>query len=118
MNTSYSKQWNSCQPINCILDAFSLYLNIALLGTLLKVHIGNQINERHLEYVKRYHLYDEFFIQKRDDYLINYIDESYPIKNLSIDTSIINNKNCSELIKHLLYNKNRSGKIESIKMIS
>jgi hypothetical protein len=70
---------------------------------------GKQVNKRHHEYIDRYHLYENFFYQERDDYLMNYVNEHNQIKNLMIDTSIINNKNCSEVYKHLPYNKNRKG---------
>lgn len=64
---------------------------------------GKQLNKRHNEYLK-YDLYSKFFNQSLKKYLT-----THDIKYLSMDASILNNKNCNEFTKHLPYNKNRKG---------
>ena len=70
---------------------------------------GKQLNKRHHEYLK-YNLYSEFYESILEEYLKN-----HDVKYLSIDSTIINNKNCTELVKHHPCNKNRKGiKISTI----
>lgn len=70
---------------------------------------GKQLNKRHHEYI-RYGLYSKFYKTSLSIYL-----KKHDVKYLSIDSTIINNKNCDELEKHLPLNKNRKGiKINAI----
>ena len=70
---------------------------------------GKQLNKRHHEYI-RYGLYSDFYNSCLKTYL-----KKNDVKYLSIDSSIINNKGCNELKKHLPINKNRKGvKINAI----
>ena len=64
---------------------------------------GKQLNKRHHEYIK-YGLYKTFFENSLKKYL-----KTHDVKYLSIDSSILNNKNCIELGKNLPINKNRKG---------
>ena len=64
---------------------------------------GKQFNKRHNEYLI-YDLYSNFFKESLEEYLKDYI-----MKYLSIDSTIINNKNCVEINKHHPCNKNRKG---------
>lgn len=64
---------------------------------------GKQLNKRHQEYL-RYDLYSKFFETSLKKYLKN-----NDVKYLSIDSTVLNNKNCVEVNKHLPYNKNRKG---------
>jgi hypothetical protein len=71
---------------------------------------GKQLNKRHNEYINRYDIYSKFFNYSLKKYL-----KTHNIKYLSIDSTIVNNKNCSEFNGRLPYNKNRKGgKIEVI----
>lgn len=70
---------------------------------------GKQLNKRHNEYLGM-DLYADFFNISLKKYL-----KHRNIKYLSVDSTIINNKNCVELTKHLPINKNRKGvKISTI----
>ena len=70
---------------------------------------GDQLNKRHNEYCG-YHIYFDFYEKCLKKYL-----KTKKIKYLSIDSTISNNKNNEELIKHLPINKNRRGaKISTI----
>jgi hypothetical protein len=64
---------------------------------------GKALNKRHNEYL-RIDLYARFF----NDSLTKYL-RYHNIKYLSIDSTTINNKSCTELEKHLPVNKNRMG---------
>lgn len=64
---------------------------------------GKQLNKRHHEYL-RYDLYSNFFEETLKEYL-----ENHNVKYFSIDSTIINNKNCVEITKHHPCNKNRKG---------
>lgn len=70
---------------------------------------GKQLNKRHLEYIK-YDLYSTFY-----EKTLKHYSENMQIKYLSLDATIINNKQCTEVSKHLPCNKNRKGlKISTI----
>jgi transposase len=64
---------------------------------------GKQINKRHHTYL-RYDIYRKFFEKSLNSYL-----EENKITKLSIDSTIVNNKNCAEITKNLPLNKNRKG---------
>jgi hypothetical protein len=74
---------------------------------------GKQVHKRHMEYLKE-DLYTKFFNKSLNKYLRddnNHLHNQY----LCADTTIINNKQCTEINKHLPINKNRKGlKISSI----
>lgn len=62
---------------------------------------GNQLNKRHNEYL-RYDLYSNFFNDSLKKYL-----KTHKLKHLNMDSSFLNNKNCTELKKRQPINKNR-----------
>lgn len=72
---------------------------------------GKLCNERHHQYLS-YDVYKKYHKKVIDIYLKK---NPTTMKYLSTDTTIINNKSCSELHNHLPYNKNRKGaKISTI----
>lgn len=70
---------------------------------------GKQVNKRHIQY-SNFKIYKDLYETQRNKYL-----HMANIKDLNIDSTINNNKNCEEVEKHLPCNKNRKGvKVPSI----